>query len=198
MVQTRKSLSQRADGSCPAGYHPRKAYTVKRTGTRVGAACVRATTPNEPRAEFLRRTRGRMTRRLRGIPKTMRGRCRCPSGYIRRGPYVRIRSGTRSFVAATCIPDVGAPGKGLPSGAPGIGPLRSGDLSRFGYDSVVDMTQGRRHLALAQAVKEYGALTVWRKLNAVYIYTRRSSPASSRIFKADRDWIKAHYGIKAF
>jgi hypothetical protein len=139
-----------------------------------------------------------MTRRLRGIRMTKRGPCRCKPGYIRRGPYVRIRSGKRSFVAAACIPDVGAPGKGLPTGVPGIGPLRSGDLSRFGYDNVVDMTQGRRQLALAMAVKAYGALTVWRKLNAVYIYTRRSSPSSSRVFKADRDWIKEHYGIKAF
>jgi len=176
----------------------------------VGAACVRATTPNEPRAEFLRRTRVRMSRRLRGIRKTLRGPSRCPPGMILRAPYVRIRRGTRAFVPGACIPDVGAPGKGLPSvfpdkqgrpdaqGRPGIGPLRSGDLSRFGYDTVVDMTQGRRHLALAMAVKAYGALTVWRKLNAVYIYTRRSSPASSRVFKADRDWIKEHYGIKAF
>jgi hypothetical protein len=60
------------------------------------------------------------------------------------------------------------------------------------------MPTGRRHLSLAAAVRKYGALTVWRKLNAIYIYTRRSSPTSSATFKADRDWIKATYGIKAF
>jgi hypothetical protein len=198
MSQTRRSLSTRADGSCPTGYHHRKAYTIRRTGTRVGAACVRSTTPFGPRSEFLRQTRVRMSRRLRGIRKTLRGPRRCPPGMIRRAPYVRIRRDTRTFVPASCIPDVGAPGKGLASGASGIGPLRTGDLSRFGYDNVVTLTQGIRHLALAKAIREYGSLTVWRKLNAVYIYTRRSSPSSSRVFKADRDWIKEHYGIKAF
>jgi hypothetical protein len=90
---------------------------------------------------------------------------------------------------------VGAPGKGLPDGAPGIGTLRQGDLTKFGYGAVTTMSAGARHLALAKAVRAYGVLSVFRKLNAVYVYTRRSSPASSRIFKADRDWVKEHYGL---
>jgi hypothetical protein len=116
---------------------------------------------------------------------------RCPRGTIYRRSY-RRRTGRR--VAGNCIADVGAPGKGLASGGPGIGQLRSGDLTRFGYDDVKDMSEARRHLALARAVATYGPLSVFRKLNAVYVYTRRTSPASSRIFKADRDWIKSRYG----
>jgi hypothetical protein len=115
---------------------------------------------------------------------------RCPRGTIGRKSY-RRRTGRR--VAGSCITDVGAPGKGLASGEPGIGKLRSGDLTRFGYDDVKEMSEARRHLALARAVAAYGALSVFRKLNAVYVYTRRTSPASSRIFKADRDWIKSRY-----
>ncbi len=102
------------------------------------------------------------------------------------------------FVPASCITDVGAPGKGLPGGSTGIGPLRKGDLAIFGYEKVKSLSEGRRHLALAAAVRAYGALTVWRKLNAVAIYTSRSSPASSAVFFQDRDWVKEHYGIKAF
>ncbi len=162
--------------TCPAGFHPRRSYRVSRTGTRVAAACVRA-------------TRKRMTTRLRGIRKS------CPSGQIVRDAYVR---GRRQFVPAACIKNVGNPGKGILSGAPGIGPLRKGDLSRFGYDDVISMSEGHRHLALAAAVRSYGSLTVWRKLNAVFVYTKNTSPASSRIFKADRDWIKEHFGISAF
>lgn len=186
---------------CPRGFHPRKAYTIKRTGTRVSAACIRATTSAEPRAEFLARTRQRMTQRLKGFRVLARGFSRrCGSGKILRGPYVRIlsKSGKRSYIPAACITNRGAPGKGLASGKPGIGPLRSGDLERFGYTNVTDLSQARRHIALAAAVREYGSLTVWRKLNAVYVYTKRSSPESSRIFKADRDWVNATYGIKAF
>lgn len=57
------------------------------------------------------------------------------------------------------------------------------------------MKTGRRHIALAAAVKAHGALSVFRKLNAVYVYTRNTSPSSSAIFKADRDWVKAQYGL---
>lgn len=198
MPKTRKSVARTASGSCPAGYHPRRSYRVRRTGTLVAGACVRATTKSGPRRAFLRATRKRMTKRLRGIRKSRRGVTSCPSGQIVRDAYVRIRLGKRQFVPAACITDVGNPGKGIPTGAPGIGPLRKGDLTLFGYDNVVSMSEGRRHLALAAAVRKYGPLTVWRKLNAVFIYTKNTSPASSRVFKADRDWIKSRFGISAF
>ena len=118
---------------------------------------------------------------------------RCPTGTILRNPYVR----KSTFVPASCIKDVGNPGKGLASGEPGIGPLKHGDLSRFGYDHVVGMRLRDRRTALAQAQAAYGSLTLWRKLNAVSIYTRNTAPSSSKIFKADRDWVRATYGIKA-
>jgi hypothetical protein len=187
-----------ANGSCPKGYHPRVAYTVKRSGRRVGAACVRATTKRETRRNFLKRTRERMTIRLRAFRKSRRGPTSCTAGKIVRDPYVRVRLGQRQYVPAACVKDMGNPGKGIPSGAPGIGPLRKGNLRRFGYTDVRHMSESRRHMALAAAVKVYGSLTVWRKLNAVYIYTKKTSPASSQVFKADRDWIKARFGIKAF
>lgn len=140
-----------------------------------------------------------MTQRLQGYRRSLRATAKaCSTGQILRDPYVRVRLGQKQYVPAACVTDMGAPGKGLPSGAPGIGPLRKGNLQRFGYTNVTAMSEGRRHLALAAAVKAYGSLTIWRKLNAVYIYTRRTSPRSSAIFKADRDWIKTHYGIKAF
>lgn len=129
--------------------------------------------------------------------QTRRRTASCKRGTIRRAGYTRrlARSRRTIYVPASCIPDVGAPGKGLASGEPGIGRLREGDLSKFGYDNVTTLSVGRRHLALARAVREYGALSLFRKLNAVYVYTRRSSPASSRIFKADRDWVRATYMV---
>ena len=198
MRRTRKSVPRRANGTCPSGYHPRKAYTVKRTGTRVEPSCVRATTAQGPRSDFLRNTRRRMSRRLQGFRKSARGPTACPTGQIVRDAYVRVRLGQRQYVPSSCITDVGNPGKGIPSGARGIGALRKGDLKRFGYGKVTEMSENRRHLALAAAVKVYGSLTVWRKLNAIYVYTRHTAPASSKVFEADRDWIKARFGIKAF
>jgi hypothetical protein len=140
-----------------------------------------------------------MTRRLQGFRVARRGATTvCRKGQILRDAYVRVRLGQKQYVPASCVTDMGAPGKGIPTGEPGIGPLRKGDLDRFGYTNVTALSEGRRHLALASAVRVYGSLTVWRKLNAIYVYTRRTSPASSAIFKADRDWVNTHYGIKAF
>lgn len=123
---------------------------------------------------------------------------KCGRGTVRRKAYVRrTRKGRtrdgRTRVPASCIRDVGNPGKGFKGEGDGIGPLRQGDLSQFGYAHVVGLSEGRRHLALARAVREYGALSLWRKLNAVYVYSKHTAPASSAIFKQDRDWVRAHY-----
>ncbi len=133
-----------------------------------------------------------MTRR-----RSSRRSSKCPRGTIRRAAYTRriAHSRRRVHVRAGCIRDVGRPGKGLASGEPGIGRLREGDLAQFGYSHVTTLDAPRRHLALARAVAKYGALTVFRKLNAVYVYTRNTAPASSRVFKADRNWVQKHYGV---
>ncbi len=114
-----------------------------------------------------------------------------------RAAYVRVTKGKRVPVPASCIPDVGAKGKGLRS-SPGIGPLKQGNLTRFGYERIANLDIAARRIALRKAVAAYGSLTVWRKLNALSIYTRRSSPATSRAAKADMDWVRATWGLKAF
>lgn len=122
---------------------------------------------------------------------------KCKKGTIMRKAYTRTtRNGKRVTVKRGCIKDVGAPGKGL-RGGPGIGTLRKGDLAKHGYLRVASMKKEARHVALKKAIEEYGSLTVWRKLNAVYVYTRRTSPSNSRIFKEDMDWIRSTFGIKA-
>jgi hypothetical protein len=79
---------------------------------------------------------------------------------------------------------------------PGIGPLKAGELSRFGYDHVASMTAIKRQAALRKAQAEYGSLSLFRKLNALYVYTRNSSPASSAIFLMDRNWVRSTFGFK--
>jgi hypothetical protein len=74
--------------------------------------------------------------------------------------------------------------------------LKAGELSRFGYDHVVSMTARQRQVALRKAQAEYGSLSLFRKLNALYVYTRNSSPASSAIFLMDRNWVRSTFGFK--
>lgn len=116
---------------------------------------------------------------------------------IRRKAYTRRaykkKTGTRvkgSRVPARMIRDVGAPGKWRAEhmGAPGIGALKSGDLQAVGY-RVSDPT-GRRHAAIDTAIRKYGKLSTLRKLNAVAVYTRRTSPAKSKVFKSDVRYVQ--------
>jgi len=78
-----------------------------------------------------------------------------------------------------------------------IGPLKHGDLIKHGYESVITKTKNERHKSLEKAVQEYGSLTVWKKLNVLFILHKNSNPSLSTLFLKDRNWIRSTYGIKA-
>jgi len=73
----------------------------------------------------------------------------------------------------------------------GIGPLKKGELSRFGYSSA--NPDNSRDKSLDKAVNEYGSTSVFRKLNALYVYNKNRSPKMSTLFKKDRDYVKKTY-----
>jgi len=143
---------------------------------------------------YVSRTRKRMASRKRRETQAPNS---CPRGQILRNAYLQLSRKTRKrrFVRARCIRDVGNPGKGFQGIGPGIGPLRKGDLTKFGYEHVVSMSPLKRKVALAKAVRAYGSLTVWRKLNALYVYTRNTAPESSALFDEDRNWVREKYGL---
>jgi len=116
---------------------------------------------------------------------------------IRRNAYTRRAyrrtTGTRvkgSRVPARLIQDRGAPGKWRYEhmGAPGIGKLQKGSLTSLGYSASAP-TKTRR-AAVNRALQKYGKLSTLRKLNAVAIYTRRTAPGKSRIFKSDVRYVQ--------
>jgi hypothetical protein len=72
-----------------------------------------------------------------------------------------------------------------------IGPLKKGLMTRMGY-SVAAKAKTRRR-AVDRAVKKYGKLSTLRKLNAVAVYTRRTSPVKSRKFKSDVKYVQKKY-----
>lgn len=214
-----KSVPYDSRLGCPGGYHKRKAYTVKRTGTRVPTRCVRSTTTySNSSKDYKAYVLQKQTRRLRnkGVGSTRKA---CPPGQVLRKAYVRVfkaetrkkgytrrtRSGSTITikpkrksvtVPAACIDDKGRPGK-LPPGVQGIGPLRSGELKKHGYSYKNSSEQ--RHRALSSAVQEFKPLGVYRKLDAVAKLMIRQRPDAARIFAADRDWIRQAYGpLKAF
>lgn len=120
------------------------------------------------------------------LPRSGRGRTIRRSAYTRK-TGVSVRG---SRVPARMIRDVGAPGKGL-RGGPGIGKLQKGLMSSLGYS--VNTKAKTRRAAVDKAVKRYGKLSTLRKLNAVAVYTRRTSPVKSRKFKSDVKYVQKKY-----
>lgn len=76
-----------------------------------------------------------------------------------------------------------------------IGPLKKGELLRFGYEAKLSSTE--RRAALKRAVHKYGSLSVWKKINVLYVYSKYSNPALHKKYDADRNWIRRTYGLKA-
>lgn len=68
----------------------------------------------------------------------------------------------------------------------GIGELKKGEL--HGYHAKNGKITRRR--SLRKTVRSVGPLSTFRKLNALAVYTKNSSPGKSKTIKADRNWIK--------
>lgn len=110
-------------------------------------------------------------------------------GYTRKA-YTRA-DGTKvkgSRVKPACILDRGNPGKGPKL----IGKMNKGELTEFGYSLSVRLV-GERREPLKKAIKKYGALSVFRKLNAVSTLLKNTSPTKSERAKADSKWISREY-----
>lgn len=112
----------------------------------------------------------------------------CPPGKVLRRGYIATRKkktfigrllkrGTMYRVKDACVA--------------GIGPLKKGELTATGYDATASASE--RHAAIAKAVGAYGRLSTLRKLNAVAVLTKRTSPTRAKTFKADRNWVKKTY-----
>ena len=123
-------------------------------------------------------------------PPMMRsqGGGKCPPGKVLRTGYIATRKkkgvlnsllkrGTMYRVPDSCVP--------------GIGPLKKGDLTSKGYDATASATV--RHAAIAKAVGEYGRLSTLRKLNAIAVLNKNTSPTRAKTFRADRNWVKKTY-----
>lgn len=196
--------------NCPSGYVEKTDLFGFRT------RCVRSSRRRESRHRESRRRDSRRresTRKNRPRPyipsiKSL-ARHACPPGMIERKGYTRKysnsirrkgftvqRSGTTyriypktqgAAVGATCVKDT-KKGRNVPKS---IGPLRKGELSKYGY-SFSDPSE-RRHEALKKAIEAYGALGVFRKLDAVFKLAENKNPRVAVIFKRDRDWVYSRY-----
>ncbi len=117
-----------------------------------------------------------------GAPPSGRGR-------ITRRAHWRYIRGMKIRVPSRKVKDMGARGKWAAKHGPGIGELTPGGL--MGYSP--SMSKTARHTKLRKVVKSKGALSTFRKLNALATYTKRTAKGKSKTAKADRNWVKKTY-----
>ena len=108
---------------------------------------------------------------------------------ITRRAHWRYIRGMKIRVPSRKVKDMGAKGKWTAKHGPGIGKLKPGGL--MGYSPSLSKTS--RHSKLRKAVKSKGALSTFRKLNALSTYTKRTAKSKSKIAKVDRNWVKKTY-----
>jgi len=66
--------------------------------------------------------------------------------------------------------------------------LEKGILSKFGYS--MKKSQQNRHKSLKKAIKLVKPLSIYRKLNALYVLNKNKHPNNAKIFKDDAEWLK--------
>lgn len=135
-------------------------------------------------------SRKRTSRSKKPMKRTTQGSCK--RGYVKKSGYVRKsyvrRSGKRVKsvrVKASCIKSRGS-GHGLKLGVK----VKKGALTQYGYDSYSSAVS--RHRALAKAVSHTTPLKVFKQINYLVV-VNKSRPSLEKIYKADRNWLKAKY-----
>jgi hypothetical protein len=92
-------------------------------------------------------------------------------------------------VSAKCVKDPGSVGRSKTSRL--IGPLREGELAKYGYSFRRPDTE--RQIALVKAIHEYSPLSVYRKLDSIVKLTTTVLVKASAVFRKDRDWVRSNF-----
>lgn len=122
---------------------------------------------------------------------------KCPKNLIKRDKY-KTKKG--NYVPSRCIKNRGLPGKTTlryynkkTGKVTGIGFLKKGELGKHGYHHIQQLSKQKRHSSLTKAVEEYGAQKILKKLGALRVYQKNTSPKISNIFYEDQKWVRKKY-----
>lgn len=206
MPKSSSKKKSQSTSSCKKGYIKRKAYT-KKSGTRVKGECIKATSQSGLKRSDFEKKELEREKKIHSEARKKFGTPKCKSGEILREGYHKkkytrkAKSSSKSksksskkvkridvkstWVAPTCIKSV----TGRPHGKK-LFTLEKGDLEKFGYDDVKNLTKSQRQSALKKALKKIKPLSLFRKINALYVLNENKDPKLAKIFKDDRDFIK--------
>ena len=182
--------------TCKEGSIIRKGYTrhIKNRTIRVKANCITAQSQSgEKRTDIDKAIMTKKRRMHRFIRKSFR-QPRCKSGQIVKEGYVRNaytrKNGIR--IASAKVPPVciRATGMSRKRGRKGkqLFVLQKGELTRYGYHA--DKPEKKRHQSLNKALTYIKPLSVYRKLNAIYVLNKNKNPIAAKTYKNDAEWVK--------
>ena len=72
--------------------------------------------------------------------------------------------------------------------------VKRGELTKHGYS--VHSGDSLRHQALSKSVREDGALTVYKRLNLLYVWNKKRNPAVAKTAREDMEWVGRKYGVQ--
>lgn len=117
----------------------------------------------------------------------------CKKGEIMRKAYTRKaytrNNGTtvkKTRVKASCIKDMGKPGKGKK-----LFTLKKGDLTKYGYH--LKSNKETRHKSLNKAKKHISYASLIRKLNALSILHKNTNPVYASKARSDMKYLREMY-----
>lgn len=125
----------------------------------------------------------------------------CKEGEIVRTSYDAVRAGKKYHVKATCITDVGVPGKTPRERRIPVG--EKDDLTLYGYDNLRSLPAEKRHSILKKAILDISkkerisvhdsAVRVMRRLNLLFVLNKNTNVTLSQLLERDRNWVGREY-----
>ena len=176
--------------SCRKGTILRKAYTrrVKSKKIHVRSGCIRAQSQSGKKRVTVDMAIMSKRRKVHSAMRKKFGTPKCRKGQIVREGYILTRkTGVKTKVAPGCIKATGLSKKRGKKGKQ-LFVLEKGSLTQYGYHA--NLEEKERHMALKRAVGIIKPLSVYRKLNAIYVLNKNRNPKMAILYKGDAEWVK--------
>lgn len=202
-------MTKKSGSKCSKGMIERKGYTSKR-GTKtikVPTSCIKSTSYKGVKRSILDKKKIAQREKIQKRIGKKYGSKKCTVGNIERAGFVREGFNRRSFVRKNgtivratnvrgsevppiCVRDTGAHGKGIK--LPLV--LERGDLKKYGYENIKNLsTQQRQHALRIANNNIHNPLSLFRKLNVLATMNKNKDSKLAKIFKDDAYWVRENF-----
>jgi hypothetical protein len=174
----------------------RKSYIrhTKKKTIHVPSSCIKSVSQSGKKTSVIEKE---IIEKLKKVHKSISkkyGTPKCKKGQVVRDGYKRKaytrKSGVHvssSIVKPGCIKAIGMSKKRGTKGKQ-LFILKKGELTKYGYHS--NLTETQRHDALKKALSVIKPLSLYRKLDALYILNKNVNPSLAKLFQDDANWVK--------